>query len=112
MKNNSHIMAILLSEVEAETTRKQLEEEAAVANVTRTRQAAEALSKRTDGTGLNLLPFAFAFHWQFPSANSILTEVLRSDTDLHFANCAKRLDGRGFNQLFVKYNNVNTSARQ
>lgn len=56
MKNNSHIMAILLSEVEAETTRKQLEEEAAVANVTRTRQAAEALSKRTDGTGLNLLP--------------------------------------------------------
>lgn len=48
VKNNAQIMVLILSQSSAETQRQQNEEDKTKASVSRTRQAAEALSNRKD----------------------------------------------------------------
>jgi len=48
VKNNAQIMVLMLSQSSAETQRLQTEEDKTKASVSRTRQAAEALSSRKD----------------------------------------------------------------
>jgi hypothetical protein len=50
VKNNNQVLVIQLSQSEAEARKGQQENEKMTSQVTRTRQAAEALSRRPDGT--------------------------------------------------------------
>ena len=59
MKNNGQIMVLLLSQSVAESELQQKKEEETKASVSRTRQAAEALSSRKDSESLLLVVFIY-----------------------------------------------------
>lgn len=59
MKNNGQIMVLLLSQSVAESELQQKKEEETKASVSRTRQAAEALSSRKDSEWLLLVVFIY-----------------------------------------------------
>lgn len=61
MKNNGQIMVLLLSQSVAESELQQKKEEETKASVSRTRQAAEALSSRKDSEWLLLIFVVFIY---------------------------------------------------
>lgn len=63
MKNNGQIMVLLLSQSVAESELQQKKEEETKASVSRTRQAAEALSSRKDSEWLLNCCLYLHFDW-------------------------------------------------
>ena len=59
MKNNGQIMVLLLSQSIAESELQQKKEKETKASVSRTRQAAEALSSRKDSEWLSFVVFIY-----------------------------------------------------